>query len=332
VRAPLLPCSLLVLAVASCAQSPAQDGPTGDSHVESFEWPGGFDARLDVLFVLDDTAASAPYVDRTQALLRDLDTVSSMLPDPPDLHVAVVTAEGDGTFRLAPGVDGPFVIDELAPTWWSRITNHAGTVGDAAAALGAIGTGGTRDVPLAAMRAALEDAGPFRRAGAELAVVIVSASDDASTDPPDAYAAWLRTTVADPNMIAVALVAPPTASRLAAFAEQFPNRASTASIDDASYAPALSLLDALWKTTLEAHCLPQPLDFDPAPGLQADCTIEIVQSDGVIADVPACPGEHCWSYVTDPHNACPEGGGTFRIGPYLDRWPSAIRGQCVVAK
>jgi len=328
--------SLIVLALASCAQ-PTPEGPAVDSYVESFEWPDSFDERLDVLIVLDDTPATAPYVDRTQQMLHGFDDVWSMLPDPPDLHIAVVTADpaDGGTFRLAPDVDGPFVIDELAPSWWSRVTNHAGTFGEAAAELGSVGTAGAHDAPLAMMRAALEQPGEFRRSTATLAVVIVSASDDESSDSPGAYAGWLKGLQTAPNDVAISLVAPPTASRLAAFAQQFPNRATTASIDDASYAPALAVLTESLTTTLGTHCLAQPLDMDPAPGLQADCSIEIVQRDGVIADVPECPGEHCWSFVENPYNACLQADGTFgtfRIGRYLDRWPSTIRGQCVVAK
>ena len=96
--------------------------------------------------------------------------------------------------------------------------------------------------------------------------------------------------------------------------------------------PVFSVFAQLVRSTLEADCFAEPLDLDPAPGLQADCTIEIVQRDGVIADVDACPADHCWSYEPAPPAECPQGGGTFRIGPYVDHWPSEIRGQCVVAK
>ncbi len=313
---------LLALLAGACVERDT-DGtqePPVTSHVATFEWPLGLYRDVDVLFVIDDTPAMAPFVARTQAMLHDLDI---QWPVPPDLHLGVTTADPSdgGALRSATSVHGAFLADEMAPDWWSRTANHDGTIGDDAAKLGAVGTAGASNTPLAVIDAAL--ATGLRRPNAPLAVIIVSASDDASSDAPETYAARLRDAMTDPNDVVVGIVAPASAPRLDAFAAAFPHRATTVALDASTYDGVLSLVGQLERSDLAARCIDTPLELD--------CTVEIVQRDGIVQDVPACPGPHCWSFVPDPWNACP-GGGTFRIGPHLGTFPGTVRGQCVVGK
>src|SRR5690349_18255641 len=123
----------LILALLAACTEPADDGPVADSHVESFDVPGLPPPQLDVLIVLDDTAAMAPYVDRTTALLHGFEQLWSTTSPRPDLHVAVVTADpGDaGHARTAPPVHGTFLVDEYTPDYLARVGNHDGALGDA---------------------------------------------------------------------------------------------------------------------------------------------------------------------------------------------------------
>lgn len=308
--------ALVCLAFAACA-APPQSPIEGNSRVAEVEWPRGIYDALDVLIVVDDTPAMAPYVARTQAMLHDLDTTWDI---PPDLHVVVATSAGE--LRTATPVHGDFLDDELAPDWWSRTTNHDGTIGDDVARLGEVGTAGATNAPLDATLQALGHS-TFRRQ-APLAVIIVAASDDTSSGSPDSYASVLRNSLSDPNEVIVSVVAPADAPRLAAFAAAFPNRSASATITDATYDGALALLDELRLVSLGAACIEAPADL-----AHPDCTVEIVQRDGAVQNVARCPGEHCWSYIPDPWNAC-EGGGTIQVGPYLDAFPSTVRAQCVV--
>lgn len=300
------------------AETPATPEPPVTSRVATFAWPGGLYRDVDVLFVIDDTPAMAPYVARTQAMLHDLDLQWEV---PPDLHLGVTTADPSdgGALRGASSVHGAFLADEMAPDWWSRTSNHDGTIGEDAARLGAVGTAGASNTPLAMIDAAL--ATGLRRPNVPLAVIIVSASDDASSEAPETVAARLRGSLNDWNEVVVGIVAPASAPRLEAFAAAFPNRATTVVLDESTYDAALSLVGQLELSTLGAPCIDTPVDLA--------CTVEIVQRDGIVQDVPPCPGGHCWTFVPDPWNAC-AGGGTIRIGPYAGAFPSTVRGQCVV--
>lgn len=307
--------------------------PLTASHVETFEWPGIGHPRMDVLFVIDDTAAMAPYADRTAAMLR---AVERLWPDPtsfamPDLQVAVATDTGE--LHVAPVVHGAWVVDEhqrdLSGT---RLTNYDGALGDAIAALGAVGTGGMAVQPLQNTRVALEANPSFVRSDAYLAIVIVSASDDASTLDPTSIATWAKGLKPDPTEVVGGGVFPASATRLASFVAQFPNRGQTVSIDAPDYTPAIALLSQLFRIDLGVPCLDEPMDIDPAtPGAQYDCTVELVGEDGTIEDVPPCPGSRCWTYRPDPLNCVETPGGRFDVAPFS--WPlmPTMRGQCVVA-
>jgi hypothetical protein len=326
---------LILALVAACTQPAGDDEPPVASHVESFEVPGQAPPQLDLLIVVDDTPAMAAYAERTAALLHGFDDLWAVnaWPPRPDLHVAVATADPAeaGQVRTASSVHGAFLVDESTLDYLARTGNHDGALGDAVAALGAVGTAGSASQPLAAARAALEANPDFLRPDAYLAIVIVTAHDDASSDAVADVAAWAKALKADPTEIVVSVVAPASAPRLDELLGSFPNRSARVSIDDADYAPAVALLTELYKVALGLQCLDTPLDLDPAlPGDQYDCTIELAYRDGTRRVVPACPGELCWTFHPDSANCPFEPGGQIVIPAYPTFIVPTVRGQCVV--
>lgn len=324
---------VMVTVLAGCMWQSADPPPLTASHVEEFEWPGIVPPKMDVVFVIDDTAAMAPYVDRVAGMLRGIEglwaNASSYVM--PDLQIAIVTDTGQ--LHGAPPVHGAFVIDEHRRDLSGlRQRNYDGTLGDAIAAVGAVGTGGTIEQPLQAVRTAIEANPALVRSDAYLAIVIVSATDDASTVAPASAAAWAKGLKADPNAIVVGGVFPASATRLASFVSQFPNRAQTVSIDAPDYAPAIVLLARLYNIDFGVPCLDQPMDVDPqTPGVQLDCAVELVGEDGSVEVEPPCPGPRCWTYRPDPMNCVTTVGGRIDVAPFS--WPlmPTMRGQCVVA-
>ena len=325
--------ALICVVLAGCMWQSADPPPLAASHVEEFEWRGIVPPKLDVVFVIDDTAAMAPYVDRTAAMLRGIerlwaDTSTYAMPD---LQIAVVTDSGQ--LHGASQVHGAFVVDEHRRDLSGlRQRNYDGALGDALAALGAVGTSGTIDQPLQAVRSAIEANPTLVRSDAYLAIVIVSASDDGSTVDPASAAAWAKGLKADPTAIVVGGVVGASATRLASFVSQFPNRAQSVPIDAADYAPAIALLAQLYTIDFGVPCLDQPMDVDPrTPGVQLDCTVELVGEDGSVEVEPPCPGSRCWTYRPDPMSCVTTVGGRIDVAPFS--WPltPTMRGQCVVA-
>ncbi|HEU0031691.1 MAG TPA: hypothetical protein VFQ53_13730 [Kofleriaceae bacterium] len=167
-------------------------------------------ADLDLLFVIDDSATMA---DKQQALaaafpafIAELATAEGGLPS---LHIGVVSSDmgtsgSDGTVAPQIGqpgaggcamtgkagvlqtngapIDGTFITD-LQLSGGSRQTNYTGTLADVFAQMAQLGTTGCGfEQHLAAMRAGLSNPANtgFRRAGANLAVVILGDEDDCS--------------------------------------------------------------------------------------------------------------------------------------------------------
>jgi hypothetical protein len=290
---------------------------------------------MDMLFVIDDTPAMAPYVDRTAAMLRSIDQLWTDLGAYPrtDLHVAVATADPAdfGQLRQSGNVQGAFIVDENAPDLLTRVTNHGGSLGIDLAELGAVGTNGTASQPLGAARAAIESTPDFLRPDAYLAIAIVSAHDDASAANVADIVTWAKGLKADPDLVIVSAVYPAGAPRLDAFVDAFADRGTKLPIDAGDYVNAMTALGLAYKVIPSVPCLSTPLDIDPeTPGEQYDCTVELELRDGTRRIVPACPGEGCWQFHLDPQNCTNPVGGQIDIPPF--RWPimPTVRGQCVV--
>ena len=326
--------SVIALVLAACAQ-PTEPGPIEQSGVEVFEVPGAAPTEIDLLIVLDDTAEMTPYLARVDAMLRAIDRWPQDFTRKPDLHIAIATADpaDAGIVHMSSYVHGAFLVDEMRPDW-SRETNYDNTLDEALSHLGDVGTGGAASAPLVTLRAALEQTPGFLREKAYLAVVIVSAHDDASSVDPQALAEWLMMRKPERVAVLVGAALPASAPRIRSFISYLPFRSTIASIDDPAYTQALSFLDAD-EIDFGTQCLPQPADVDPGPTIQFDCSVEIVQSDGVVREVPACPVDepsYCWSFEPDPVNCAAIDVGHIAIGNFGWPLPSMIRGQCVVAK
>ena len=130
--------ALILALLAACTEPAGDDQPPVASHVEFFEVPGVPPPRLDVLVVVEDTAAMAPYAERTAALLHELEHVWSATAPLPDLRVAVVTADpaDAGHVRSVPSVHGAYLVDESSSDYLARVGNHDGTLADALVLLG----------------------------------------------------------------------------------------------------------------------------------------------------------------------------------------------------
>ncbi len=323
---PLVP--ILVL-LAACTDDPGPSGPQVTSRVERHQYPVMQSMQLDLLFVIDSSPSMAAHHTRLDAALPGIMTALQALPTGlPDLHLGVVTADLGGAGCATAGDDGAmgmYLTDEPVGIG-ERARNYQGTLADAFSAYARVGTAGcATQKPLAAMRRALENpanAG-FRRSDAYLAIVIVTANDDASEGTLADYVTFAKTQSTDPTKVTVTTVSGAAtgstcgevaAPRLADFVAQFPNRNSHVSICSSDLTEAVALLGQLVKTTLGVACWESQLvDTNPAtPELEPECAATLTSPtlpsvDRVLesCDV-ADPGAPCWRFKPEPA-ACPTG-------------------------
>ncbi len=183
----------------------------------------GASPKVDVLFVIDSSAAMTPYEAQVRQTLQLVaQTAETRLRGPrANLHVGVLTADlaGAGAMRHTSVVDGPYMIDRYTPSVDMR--NYEGAFADTMLALTDVGTAGSSNVqPLEAIKLALGDTqnAGFLRDDAKLAIVILAAEDDASAGDPADYRAFVQGLKADADDAMIAVAAPDTATRLATFA------------------------------------------------------------------------------------------------------------------
>src|ERR1043165_4709607 len=91
--------AVLLLVTGCVAESTT---PPGVSHSIQFDWPGGHAPQLDLLFVVDDTAAMTPYHQK----LLDLGPYTAgalkhYTSGMPDVHVGVVGTSGGAIAMLS---------------------------------------------------------------------------------------------------------------------------------------------------------------------------------------------------------------------------------------
>lgn len=279
--------------------------------------------KLDLLLVIDSSPSMAAHVERLATTLPGLLTALEELPiGLPSLHVGVITADlaDDGRLRPASGLVGNYISD--VPTGdGTRARNYTGELIDVFRGLIAVGTAGSETArPFEAARRALDDhpanAG-FRRPGAYLAVVYVTANDDASPAPIADYVAALQDLVRDPGELLVGTIAgdpvgsmcgEAPAPRLHQLAKI---RAGHASICGEDVSAAFDV-DALLRDTLGLPCWENPLlDLDPAtPALDPDCTGWLT-GPRFVEDLTACPTGPATSpcYRIEEAAACPHTPG-----------------------
>lgn len=319
---------LFALSLVACTDDFERRPPDLDSHVESYYLPELAPPRIDLLFVIDDTTAMAPWQARLRGFPAVVDaTLGTIYSGQPSVRIAVTT---DGTLRRSSAVDGAFILDEH-DFGGAQAKNYTGALHEALLSLmdvGAASQGPNR--PLAAAQGAL--ATDFARQDAYLAVVTIAATDDASPASAGDYAASLKSTRGDPLSTIVSGIYTPALPRLDEFHALFPNRSEVTSIGSTDWSEAFDLLAQLDKRTLGIACVRKPLDLDPdTDGDQFDCAMEYSR-DGLVDALPYCGHAlPCWELVDEPV-ACSDAEAHYamRVHGFGDPYHPAISGQCVV--
>jgi hypothetical protein len=317
-----------------CAE-PAPGGPGLSSRVGVFDFPQSGRIRLDIMLVVDDSTAMAPYRDHVVADVPALaDVLSSLSTGMPDVNIAVTTAVADGSLRTASAVDGGWIVDGMRDG--VRTQNYTGDLDAAIAALVDVGASGTGAVqPLEVIPQALATPG-FLRERAYLMVAIVTATDDASSVTVDAAVSSLKGVKDDPASVIVAGIHPQSAPRLEAFLGMFPHRATSTSIDAEDFTTAFALIAELHRNILGLPCVQfTPLDVDPdTAGDQYECVIEERRvAEGTVL-LPRCSDSNapCWDFV--PHPFCSQASGlALEIERGTTGLPydgSVIHGECLI--
>lgn len=320
--------------------TPKPLGSDAVSRVLQQEVPIASSAQLDVLFVIDDSPAMAPFQAKLAGNARELIQLLTPMFGP-DLHVGVVTADPADAARLrqTSSVAGTFITTALQSDG-SVQTNVTGAVDDAFVALANVGSAGASGPqPLAMAEAALASgANPgFFRANAYLSIVVITDGDDNSTGAVADYATAFKQLKTDPNSVIVSVasgacsagtLSAPAAPRLSAFVAQFPNRSTQVAICDDSLAGLVSLDGQLLKSTLGAECIDAPL----ATPTQCEVWLEDMMTSSQRV-VPPCPSSAvpCWSLVTDPQTCAMAPSLSLRLEPSNFRAVGAIEEvQCVI--
>jgi len=324
--------ALLLVAIAGCTRDPFSPLPLGGSHVLVKEIPQPWPHRADLLFVIDDAPAMAGFRDDLLINAPNFMTVLSTVPGGlPDLHIGVTTAgcAGDGgVLRHTPAVGGDFIITTPFADG-TRETNIGDTLAGAFTALVDVGASGCATVqPLAAAQRALVDNPGFLRDDAELAIVFIAASDDASPGSTADAAAWFKALKRDPDMVMVDGIAgigctyggatAADAIRLRDFLDRFPNRSTFTTICQPDLSDGLQLFAEPLNVVVGDPCFDAAIDPD-----RCIATDRIDHRD--VATLPRCPGAlPCVRFIEDPNN-CSVNPQSLRV----DRHAFAPRGDFV---
>ncbi len=318
---------------------------------EVFELPQVSPPPLDILIVVDNSAAMADVEANVVANLPAFGTFFEKNSGWWDRHIGVVTAD-IGCADRAPWRHDGLTNDQFFIDWrhldHTRTKNFDGTLDDhlpIAMAAGHDGCGAHR--PLDAIVAALDPAAHFRRTEADLIVVIIGASDDQSVIGIDAAIASIRSRTDsldsfEPGIAAV-VIAPEHAARLRTFAHDIDDtevdRFAPITTDDLLSAFGWGLQRGDW---WGVHCFQSKfLDVDAAAGMQASCSVaDVVRDRDSLRTtyekaLPACNGSNrpCWRMEARP-NEC----GTAYSSGYgleIDRidfppYGTSVVGQCEI--
>jgi hypothetical protein len=323
----------LVVAAAACGESRAPapqcaGGPCPVERVVTDSFQQAYPRSIDLLFVVDDTPAIAPY---RQVLQEDFGRLAAALEamTPGGLaaiHVGVVSAAGGDT-GCAPMPPRGLECG-LAPPGRFLATKHCGRMPNFSrpftetlpcmADLGAGACGAFQ--PLAALRRALDPAAGgdsltgFLRPDAYLIVVIVGAQEDASGEGTSLVAdtaAFLEGLKEDPSTVVVSFVALPVGGEH----------------------PLLQASEPAFSSGYRygRPCFVGARDTNPAmPGLQPECTVEDRSRDPDAPEMsgprpsralPSCDlaAPPCWRLEwTSPSAGCSRGSALFTIEREID--------------
>jgi hypothetical protein len=283
----------LVVALVACTASTDPIEPQVTTGVEQHAIPIYLNKQLDVLMVIDNTPAMAPYADVLRANLRRFaDDIRDT-----ELHLGVVTADPAdlGAWHTAGIVDG-FLDDAIGPDG-ARARNYAGDLGDALVALGDVGTQGARSSPLAAA-AMVYGRGGFSRG--EIDAIVIITANDLPDESTELYEALFGAPLG-PHF----LVVHGPGERLPAFLDRF-HRTLRAPITDDDWSAALHvprLIPAFGRPCIEGSLF----DSDTvAPGVQGICAAwyDFPAGGPVVPSCSDAPDRECWRLRRDPAK-CP---------------------------
>jgi hypothetical protein len=332
---------VLVIAAASLAacteQPPRATGSYIESHVESYDYPGSIPVELDVLIVVDDTAAMAPYTPQVKGFAADLVTVISSANEgaAPTTRIAVITANASAaSFRQPAGTTDPYISFGLDARF-EPTANISGSIAETLEPMLDVGTAGTAPVaPLEAVAAALDAQPTFLRPDSYLGIITIAASDDASLGATADYAASLKARRSDPTKVLVTGVFPQPAPRLDAFHSSFPNRNTAVDVDNPDWSDLLALYAQQSRQLFGVPCITTPADLDPeTPGPQYDCSLGAYYADGTSEPLPYCTDggpTRCWAVVADPINCYYGNEQSLEVRGFPGYFRPTVRGQCVV--
>lgn len=324
----------LVLVAFGCSEDPPDNGPAIDSHVHYYEWPGAVPPHLDVLVVVENTAAMTPHQAALATIPAATDTALFTAGATfPDVRIAVTLADGSGTLRQPATTTDKFLALPY-DVRLARSTNFTGTLTDALGELMNVGTSGTAAVqPLASVKAALDANPDFARAGF-LGIVMLTAGDDASTGATSDFATDLKTRKSDPLLVMVSGAHELPVTRLAAFYDQFPNRNVSVDLGSNDVAQAIGWFQYGFLRTLGLACFREPADVDAAtPGKQYECDLNVYYDDDTTERVVQCATgvtSLCFELVPNLQACVEPGYAEVKFRNFPSPYVPPIRGQCVV--
>ena len=281
---------LLPIVLVACVEHEPAD-PQVTAGVTIKDIPISVNRRADVLFVIDDAPAMAPYATNVRANLDRFISILRASPYGfPNLRLAVIAGDGEG-LRTTTGMLGPFAVDFVGSDA-NRVRNYDGDITDVFARLSDVGTDAASSQPFTTARTAIEHPSFLRRDEAATIVYLISATDAAPIEGAK-LAVILRATHRDPSQVIVAGIAPDGAQAMSALLERFPNRSFRAAIDDPDWASKMfSIIADGYRTSLGSPCIEGPLvDLEVLkPGLQPACSVEYLFPIGGRI-VPPCVGD-----------------------------------------
>lgn len=323
----------VLLLLTACASEP--DAPEGDpvtSYVDTRVIPIGMNAKVDVLFVIDNTSAMLPAKDKIARDLRDMvTTIVASREVSPDLHVGVITSDPSFGGQLR----GPFFADAMRFAWEPE-RNYQGDLSAEVAASATISGAASYSWPLETILKAVGTTtnDPFLRDDAYLAIVILTAGDDHSMLAPADAARMLKSVKSDPSQILVAGafgacseggITATAAPQLDAFLAEFPNRSTKTTLCAPDLTPLTALVGQLSKATLGIACMEHVAE-------PRDCAARLVDPEtGDELPYRACDGAadtRC--YHLEAHAGCPTAGSLAVVPrPWRTPFPATAILECV---
>ena len=313
-------CAVLVLLVACIDAEPYAPLASHDSRAITFDISSTRPRKLDVVFVIDDSTNMAPYVERTRILPRLFEVaLPEYHPGVPDLRALVVTASG--TVR-------GMLVDAVEPAM--RVRNFEGPLADALGALLDVGASSTEIArPLAAVTAVLATP-DFLRARAELLIVTISATDDASPLLASEYVRIVKASKPQYAFIYPTGLFPPGATRLDQFHDGLGGHST--SIDWMQYDISFKRPE-IPPYGVASTCIEEPADVDPlTAGTQYECAVSMIDDEtGTETVLRPCTEEATLCWELRHHDPACSGATseTFHVAVRgYETYRPHVRGQC----